>query len=170
MIPITVRDMLEDDCAVIARAFAEEGSMSKTLDLYERYFADSQTGRRVVLLAVQDRRFAGYLTIVWDSDYAAFREERVPEIVDFNVLERYRRRGIGTALMDKAERRIAQRSPLAGIGVGLKPDYGAAQILYVRRGYVPDGHGLQADGRIAQYGDQVTVNDDLVLHLTKQLL
>jgi len=44
-------------------------------DLYERHFANSQTGRRVVLLAVQEGRFAGYLTIVWDSDYKPLETE-----------------------------------------------------------------------------------------------
>jgi GNAT superfamily N-acetyltransferase len=166
---IHIREMVEDDCAVIARAFAEEGSSSKTLSLYQGYLNDSRRGARVVLLAEYDSHFVGYLTILWDSAYPPFREEGTPEIVDFNVLEKYRRRQIGTALVDEAERRIAQRSPIAGIGVGLTPDYGAAQVLYVKRGYVPDGRGLMTHDRFVQYGDQVRVDDDLVLHLTKQL-
>lgn len=165
----TVREMLEADCAAIADAFREEGSTTKTLAQYQGYFADSKEGRRVVLLAEHDGHFVGYLTIVWDSAYAPFREEGIPEIVDFNVLQKYRRRRIGTALMDEAEQRIAQRSPIAGIGVGLTPDYGAAQVSYVKRRYVPDGRGLMTHDRFAQYGDQVRVDDDLVLHLVKQL-
>ena len=30
---------------------------------------------------------------------------------------------------------------IVGIGVGLYPDYGSAQRLYIKRGYLPDGHG-----------------------------
>jgi len=128
---IHVREMVEDDCAVIARAFAEEGSSSKTLSLYQRYFDDSRRGARVVLLAEYDGHFAGYLTILRDSAYPPFRDDGTPEIVDFNVLEKYRRRHIGTALMDEAERRIAQRSPMAGIG---RPrHHGPRQIPPIRR-------------------------------------
>jgi ribosomal protein S18 acetylase RimI-like enzyme len=113
--------------------------------------------------------FAGYVTIRWQSDYAPFREQSIPEIADFNVLPPFRRRGIGTALMDEAERRISERSPMAGIGVGLYADYGAAQRMYVLRGYVPDGHGLSYRGRQVLGGEKVVVDDDLTLHLTKRL-
>jgi hypothetical protein len=41
--------------------------------------------------------------------------------------------------MDKAEDIIKGRSSIAEIGVGIFSDYGNAQILYVKRGYVPDG-------------------------------
>jgi len=44
--------------------------------------------------------------------------------------------------MDQAEQIIAERSDIVGIGVGLYADYGTAQRMYARRGYVPDGHGL----------------------------
>jgi ribosomal protein S18 acetylase RimI-like enzyme len=90
--------------------------------------------------------------------------------VDFNVLPWFRRRGIGGQLMDEAERRIAERSPVAGIGVGLSADYGAAQILYIRRGYIPDGRGVSWRGAICQHGDQVSVDDGLVLYFTKVLI
>jgi hypothetical protein len=71
--------------------------------------------------------------------------------------------------MDEAERRIAERSPVVGIGVGMDPDYGAAQRLYVERGYVPDGRGLWKGSHYVTYGDNVTVDDDLVLMFTKKL-
>ncbi|MGH3146005.1 MAG: GNAT family N-acetyltransferase, partial [Rubrobacter sp.] len=55
------------------------------------------------------------------------------------------------------------------IGVGMSPDYGAAQRLYVLRGYVPDGRGLASEGRQVSHGEAVTVNDGLVLYMTKAL-
>lgn len=86
------------------------------------------------------------------------------------MLPRCRRRGIGTALLDEAERRIAARSSVAGIGVGLPPGYGATQIMYVRRGYVPDGRGLWQSGRYLVHGDQVMIrDDDMALYFTKTL-
>ncbi len=113
--------------------------------------------------------FAGYVTICWKSHYRPFRQAHIPEIVDFNVLPQFRRRKIGSRLLDEAERRIAEVHPVAGIGVGMTADYGAAQRMYVLRGYVPDGHGLMYEGHPAKYGKQITVDDDLALYFTKTL-
>lgn len=152
----------------IAAAFAAIG-WDKPASQYERYLTEQQRGDRVVLVAFLDGAFAGYLTIAWQSGYAPFREAGIPEIVDFNVLPRFRQRGIGSRLMDEAEQRIAERSPVAGIGVGMDPDYGAAQRLYVKRGYVPDGLGLSSNGRHVRWGETVRVDDGLNLHFTKDL-
>jgi GNAT superfamily N-acetyltransferase len=121
------------------------------------------------LVAERAGSFAGYLTILWQSDYPFFRSQNIPEIADFNVLKQYQRRGIGTLLMEAAEKVIAARSPTAGIGVGLTADYGPAQILYVRRGYLPDGNGLIQHGMQLAYGQMVEVDDELVLYLTKRV-
>jgi len=48
-------------------------------------------------------------------------------------------------------------------------DYGAAQRLYVKRGYLPDGRGLVAHGCHVTWGETVVVDDDLALYLTKML-
>jgi len=71
--------------------------------------------------------------------------------------------------MDKAENEIAKKSPVAGIGVGMTADYGAAQRMYVLRGYIPDGRGLHYKDHYPVYGETVTVDDDLALYLTKKL-
>src|SRR5437868_153639 len=137
---LSLRELSAVDGPLIARAFAVQG-WSKPEEQYQRYYEQCMRGERVALIAEDEAGFAGYVTIEWVSGYPPFREAGIPEIADFNVLMRCRRVGIGTALLDEAERRIAARSAIAGIGVGLSGDYGAAQILYVRRGYVPDGQG-----------------------------
>jgi GNAT superfamily N-acetyltransferase len=141
----------------------------KPREQYERYLREQWEGRRSVLVAFLRGVFAGYLTINWHPDYSPFRETGTPEIQDFNVLPRFRRQGIGTRLMDEAERAVSQRSSVVGIGVGMSPDYGAAQRLYALRGYVPDGRGLAWDGRALPRGAAVTVDDGLSLYLTKDL-
>ena len=111
---------------------------------------------RDVYVAFIEAQFVGYLTICWTSSYEPFRKKNIPEIVDFNVLPKFRRQGIGTQLMDKAESEIAKVSPIAGIGVGMTPDYGAAQRLYVLRGYVPVGRGLSYRGHYPKPGEEIT--------------
>ena len=165
---LTIRTLQTQDIAPMTQAFAQIG-WNKPASQYERYLVEQNAGARVCLVAFVDDDFAGYLTVLWQSDYAPFRAANIPEIADFNVLPHYRRQKIGTHLMDAAEACIAQRSSIAGIGVGMYPDYGAAQRLYVLRGYVPDGHGLAYDGRTLQYGDQVINDDALTFYFTKQL-
>jgi GNAT superfamily N-acetyltransferase len=125
----------------IAHAFDELG-WNKPASQYERYLSQQELGVRNVYVAFFDGQFAGYLTICWESSYKPFYVQGIPEIVDLNVLPKFRRMGIGTQLMEKAESEIARVSPVAGIGVGMTADYGAAQRLYVLRGYLPDGLGL----------------------------
>jgi GNAT superfamily N-acetyltransferase len=163
---VKIRLLQEEDIEPIATAFQNIG-WNKPPSQYRGYLLEQQEGGRMVLVAFNGDRFAGYLTIVWRSDYQPFRAESIPEIQDFNVLPQVRRMGIGTKLMEKAEEVIAQRSPIAGIGVGMTADYGAALRLYVSRGYTPDGRGLVWRNEAVKYGQQVTVDDDLVLHFVK---
>lgn len=163
---ISIRELTPDDCPVIANAFSAQG-WNKPLSQYERYWQEHSTGQRVVLIAEFQGSFAGYVTVVWVSDYPPFQVAHIPEIVDFNVLMKFQRRGVGSALLLTAEELIATRSTTVGIGVGLMSDYGNAQILYAKRGYIPDGRGIYASGQWLKYGDQVTINDDVTLYMTK---
>ncbi len=163
-----LRKITRSDCHSIHKAFLEQG-WDKPVAQYERYLGYQENGERDVIIAEIDGCFAGYLTVKWQSDYRPFREQGIPEIVDFNVLKKYQRQGIGTCLMDEAERRIKQVAKYAGIGFGVYQDYGAAQILYIKRGYVPDGLGLTRDSTPIKYGDFVKVDDGLVMCLIKWL-
>jgi GNAT superfamily N-acetyltransferase len=165
---LLIRQLQHADIAPMVAAFAALG-WDKPVSLYERYLAEQSAGARVVHLAFADGMFAGYVTVLWQSHYPPFREAGIPEINDFNVLPLFRRQGIGGRLMDAAEQTIAGRSAVVGIGVGLYADYGAAQRMYVRRGYVPDGRGVTYDNVPVVPGASVPVDDDLVLWFTKQL-
>jgi GNAT superfamily N-acetyltransferase len=171
---LTIHLLQPSDIIPIAAAFAELG-WDKPASQYEKYLSEQKSGQRVILVAwaglqrLQTLEFAGYITVCWQSAYAPFRGQGIPEIVDFNVLPKFRRQGIGAALMDEAENRIAAVSPVVGLGVGMTADYGAAQRMYAKRGYIPDGRGLHSRGQPVQYGQSVPVDDDLVLYLTKTL-
>lgn len=166
---LSIRQLQAADIPAIVAAFAAVGWRSKTTAQYERYLAEQGRGERVTLVAWLAGSFAGYLNVLWQSHYPPFLEAQVPEINDFNVLPQVRRRGIGSRLMDGAEAVIATRSTVAGIGVGLYADYGAAQRLYVRRGYVPDGRGIAYNNVPVVPGSMVRADDGLVLYFTRTL-
>jgi GNAT superfamily N-acetyltransferase len=166
---LTLEKLVSADIVEIAAAFATLG-WSKPASQYEAYLAEQEAGERVVIVARWSGVFVGYVTVVWHAHYAPFAAESIPEIADFNVLPEWRKRGFGTALMDEAERLIAQRSPVAGIGVGMTADYGAAQRLYVKRGYVPDGRGLTYEGKVLEHGESTLNDDSLVLYFMKNIV
>lgn len=152
----------------MAAAFVAMGWPDRKATL-ERYLSEQTAGSRPMFVAFLEGTFAGYVTLAWQSSYAHFAAAGIPEIKDLNVVEPFRRRGIAGALVEAAEELIATRSDIAGIGVGMYPDYGPAQRMYVLRGYVPDGRGLSWRDQTAAPMDEVTVDDDLVLFLTKRL-
>ncbi len=165
---LIIRNIQSEDSETVSAAFREQG-WNKPVAQYLEYFKEIELGVRDVLIAELDGQFAGYVTILWTSDYTPFREAGIPEIVDLNVLIRYRKMGIASMLLDEAEQRIKKVSKFVGIGVGLFQDYGAAQRLYVKRGYVPDGKGIYMKCRHIGYGETVIIDDDVALYLIKEL-
>ncbi|MEV6272901.1 GNAT family N-acetyltransferase [Kribbella sp. NPDC004138] len=163
---LQIRPLRAGDPEMISAAMTAIG-WNKPLSQYERYLAEQAAGTRDILVATVDDGYAGYVTVRWESPYEPFGG--IPEIQDFNVLPELRRRGIGTALMDAAEALVAERSAVVGIGVGLYPDYGQAQRMYVRRGYLPDGRGLIYDGRQVPPMEMIRNDDSATLMFTKQL-
>src|SRR5260370_30481259 len=126
-------------------------------------------GTRTCFVATIDGQFAGYVTINWRPTYAGFADLHIPEIQDLNVLTTYRRKGIASRLLDRAESEAARRSGVVGIGGGLHPGYNAAQRLYVKRGYIPDARGITYRNRFMQQGTSVVLDHDLVIDFTKQI-
>ena len=121
-----------------------------------------------------NNQFAGYVTLKWQSGYESFARNNIPEIMDLNVLPPFRKCGVASMLLDIAEKIAASKSDVVGIGVGLyggsDGGYGAAQKLYVRRGYIPDGEGITYNYQHAIPGNSYSLDDDLVLMCTKKLM
>ena len=163
-----IRPLVEDDCERIAKAFAAQG-WDKPATQFKRYLEESGAGKRMVLVAEYDGDITGYVTIALESDYPHFKEHNIPEIKDLNVLKTFQHRGIGGALMDMAEAFVLEDSTVVGIGFGLTGDYGPAQRMYIKRGYVPDGQGAHHGRKPIKHGEHIKVDDDLVLYLTKTL-
>lgn len=141
----------------------------KPAALFDGYRDRQDAGEIDVLVVRVDGEPAGYCLVEWLSTYPPFADAGIPEIADLNVVARRRGVGAGSRLLQAAEERIAGRSVTAGLRVGLYADYGAAQRMYVRRGYVPDGRGVTVGGRVVEPGATVVLDDDAVLAFTRAL-
>ena len=112
----------------------------------------------------------GYVLYNNKPRYAPFARLRVPEIQDLNVHPDHRGKGFASALVKACERKaLAEGHDMIGLGVGLHSAYGAAQKLYCRLGYHPDGAGLVHDGVPVEKGKSVINDDDLCLMMIKDL-
>ena len=165
---LSIRAIGEHDPPVISAAFTQMG-WNKPEAQYRQYLDQQSIGTRTCYIAIADGQFAGYVTVNWQPSYVGFSEKNIPEIQDLNVLLQFRRRGFATRLLDSAESEVALRSGVVGIGVGLHPGYNAAMRLYVKRGYIPDGRGVTYRDCFMEEGANVVLDDEFLLHLTKQL-
>jgi hypothetical protein len=65
---------------------------------------------------------------------------------------------------------VTERGKTAvGVTVGLLDQYGPAQRLYAQLGYLPDGRGACRGRNPLRRGETVTIEDDLILWLIKDL-
>ena len=161
-----IRNLEENDIKEIVRGEIEQGwnaSEEKYLDRLKH----QKEERCISLVAEYRHAVAGYINVYFHVLAGPFLEKEYPEIVDFGVLEKYRNHGIGSLLMDVAEKIGFEMSDVICIGVGLHSGYGSAQRMYVKRGFVPDGSGVwYRDSVCVPYTDCCN-DDDLVLFFSK---
>lgn len=162
----TIRFLTPSDINMMVKAFAKV-AWNKPASIFENYLLEQEKNERIVWLAFQQETFSGYVTLKWNSAYPYFKEQNTPEINDLNVLPQFRRQGIAAKLLDIAEEKTKQTHKTIGLGVGLYADYGSAQRLYVKRGYIPDGNGVTYQGQSVTPGHLVCLDDDLVLWFIK---
>ncbi|OCH99155.1 GNAT family acetyltransferase [Legionella jamestowniensis] len=169
---ISIKALELSDIPVIVDAF-QKANWQKPASLFKAYYQEQQQSARVIWLAFLQGQFAGYITLKWESQYESFAKQKIPEIMDLNVLPNFRKQGIGSTLLKSAEEKAASQRDVVGIGVGLygglDGGYGAAQRLYVRRGYSPDGLGVTYGYKSTVPGKTYPLDDDLILWFTKKL-
>lgn len=156
----SIGSLAADHIPLISDAFNQIG-WNKPPSLFEEYLKEQEGGERLIWVAHFKGEFAGYVTLKWQSGYPSFKAQNIPEIMDLNVLPAHRKMGIGSLLLDTAEKEAATKSDKIGIGVGLYAgEDGAAQRLYVKRGYIPDGKGVTYNYEPTVPGNNYPLDDD----------
>lgn len=148
----------------------EEMNLSKDRGYYERCFERQDSKELLVVAAQLGGRYVGYAVLNWQPKYAYFKKCGLPEIQDLNVLRDVRRKGIGAKIIGFCEGLARDNGyEEIGIGVGLDGSFGAAQRLYVRLGYIPDGAGVTYDRKQVAAGEFRPVDENLSLMMSKKL-
>ena len=106
----------------------------------------------------------------FEPKYNLYKKLEIPEIQDLNVIPDAREQGVATALVEAFENLACDQGlESIGISVGLTKDYGPAQRLYVKLGYMPDGGGVTYDREGITFGTPYPADDDLCLMMVKDL-
>lgn len=165
---ILIRDMVKSDAQIITDEEIAQGWQA-SVDKYEMRLQHQSEGKSISLVAEYQGNVTGYINIYPNSEWGAFAGQGYPEIVDFGVLVKYRRHGIGSKLMDIAEQIASKYADIVYLGVGMHNGYGSAQRMYVKRGYIPDGTGVWYKDKVCEQYSDCCNDDDLVLYLSKGL-
>lgn len=163
-----VRTMKQGDAQAITDEEIAQGWQASA-EKYEMRLRDFDNGISVALVAEYHGRIAGYINVYFEAKEGPFSGGGYAEIVDFGVLEKYRGKGIGSKLMELAERIAAKHADAVCLGVGLHSGYGSAQRMYVKRGYIPDGSGAWYRNQVCEPYSDCKNDDDLILYFSKKL-
>jgi RimJ/RimL family protein N-acetyltransferase len=161
----------ENQIEIIVRDFTfpwttEQASREK----WQRYFQEQIQHKRFVYIVQYDTTIIGYGSLFYKSEYPYFQARNIPEIHDIWISEKFRNQGYATKLIAKLEQKARELNyHIIGLGVGLYKDYGAAQKLYVKLGYIPDGIGVTYKYMPIVPGEKYCLDDDLILWFTKKL-
>ena len=164
---IVIRNMEPQDAQIITNEEIAQG-WNATIDKYQMRLKHQEEGRAISLVAEYKGNIAGYNNVYINAPGGPFGNPGYPEIVDFGVLEKYRCKGIGSKLMDVAEKIASEYADMVYLGVGLYSSYGSAQRMYVKRGYIPDGSGVWYGDKVCEPYAECVNDDDLNLYLYKK--
>ena len=165
---VLIRTIIETDTKTICEEEMAQGWQANE-EKYLTRLADDAAGKAISLVAEYKGNVAGYINAYINSSWGSFANMGYCEIVDFGVLEKYRCCGIGSKLMDTAEKIASKYADTVYLGVGLHSGYGSAQRMYHKRGYLPDGKGVWYKDKIAEPHETYCNDDYLNLYFSKKL-
>jgi GNAT superfamily N-acetyltransferase len=125
---------------------------------------------RHIFIYYHDQQPAGYVILNLSPRYAPFQRLNIPEFQDLSVAPLFQRQGIGRALVQFCES-FCQKSghDYLGAAVALTANYGTAQQLYAKMGYIPDGCGVTYNREPIRQGSFQVIDDQLTLMLIKEI-
>lgn len=165
---LLIRSMKISDAQIIYDTYLSYGWHS-SLDTYETYYKEQEKQKRKVFIAEYDGEVVGLCTLVMNPTEGPFAGMGYPEIVDLTVFFHIHNKGIGNKLLDAVETEAAKVSDTVYLAVGVHSGYGAAQRIYVKRGYIPDGSGVWYQGKQLEQYAPCCNDDDLLLFMSKKL-
>ena len=162
---LTIRPMVESDAQVIYDTYLSYG-WHPSLETYQNYFAEQGKGR-TIFVAEYEGEVAGHVSLLRSAECGPFAG--MPLISDLCVFFHLHNRGIASRLLDVLESEAAILSDEVCLAVGCHSGYGAAQRLYVKRGYIFDGSGVWWNDKPLEQYAPCENDDDLVLWMSKKL-
>ena len=160
-----VRAMCESDAAAFDYEYTLSGEV-KSGETFNTLYARQRLKKANVYVAEFEGKLLGYVVVAYEYTLSG---EVLVHIEDIYVLPLFRKCGVGKSLLDYAEREIMRRYDKAHASIAVGAAYGAAQRLFIRNGYMPDGMGARFNGRILQDGAQATNTRGLCLKFSKEL-
>jgi ribosomal protein S18 acetylase RimI-like enzyme len=162
-----IRPAVESDVAALVLEDADlEGLYRDRVERQER-----EQGRLLIFREQEQEPPVG-IVYLWledaEEEEVRTRLPGVPLIMHLKVHESRQRRGIGTALMEEAER-IAAKAGKTRIALGVDPDNENAIRLYRRLGYREWDHGLVETHRVEFHEDGECRYDEKCLIFVKPL-
>lgn len=143
---------------------------SKTTGYFSRQLSYQEQGKREVFISTIDGADVAYCILNWDPKYTFFRKMGIPEVQDLNVLPHFRRLGVATTMIEYCEGLARDKGiDMMGIGVSVSANFGPAQRLYTKMGYVPDGYGVTYDRQNTCSGEIRPIDDQLCLMMVREL-
>ena len=123
----------------------------KTIDHCDVYYLEGQ----------------GYTVLNHCPKYHLYQKLGIAEIQDVFVLPYHRGQGVATALIQYCETQC--KGDMIGISVPVSPQFGVAQRLYAKLGYMPDGNGVTYDREPLKHNSSVKLDEHLCLMMVKNL-
>jgi GNAT superfamily N-acetyltransferase len=168
---MNIRQMTASDIPeILSRFLFPWSTQEQTNAIWETYYREQQEANRTVAIVEKNGEIVGYGSLLRRSEYPHFASVNMPEVNAIWIDESHRGQGVGRALIQWIENLARSEGyNQIGIGVGLYKDYGPAQRLYFRLGYIPDGKGITYKGQATVAGQTYPLDDDLLLWLVKVL-